>query len=197
MKGIHVLLLLVLFTSCKTLYQYDYKTSLRNAVPDNKMTYEDDSLRVSFYIEPKFIAFRLDNKLPDPMYVNWEEAVVLIDKEHHKVMRTEMGVFREYERQVPTLISPGSYTRSQFVPVRNLLTEEIDNAKVLSVKPFLLQQDNGDKLLATKIQGMKGSVIEVRFPLQVKGRTFTKTFYITIDDVLATKTGNRLFLQKG
>lgn len=197
MKGISLLLLLALLTSCKTLYQYNYKTSLRDATAGNKMAYEDDSLRIHFFVEPKFIAFRLDNKLPDPLYVNWDEAVVLIDKEHHKVMRTEMGVFREYERQAATLIPSGSYTRSQFVPVRNLLTEEIDHAKVLSVTPFLPQEDYGDKLLAAKIQGMKGSVIEVRFPLHVKGKNFTKTFYITIDNVSATKTGNRLFLQKG
>ena len=197
MKVSFLLLLLMLFASCKTLYQYDYKTSLRDATSDNKMAYEDDSLRISFYMEPNFVAFRLDNKLPSPLYVNWDEAVLLIDKEHHKVMRTEMGVFREYQRQAPTVLPSGSYTRSQFVPVRNLKVEEIDEAKVLSVTNFLPKEDNGDKLLAAKIKGMKGSVIEVRLPLNANGKSFTKTFYITIDAVLATKTGQKLFLQKG
>ena len=197
MNGRLLLLLLTFFTSCKTLYQYDYKMSVRDAVSDNKMTYEDDSLRISFYVEPKYIAFRLDNKLPAPLYVNWDEAVLLIDKEHHKVMRTEMGIFREYERQAPTAIPSGSYTRSQFVPVRNLKMEEIDQANVLSVTPFLLREDQGDKAIAAKIQGMKGSVLEVRLPLNANGKNFTKAFYITIDTVLATKTGNRLFIQKG
>ncbi|HUC83039.1 MAG TPA: hypothetical protein VMR70_19175 [Flavisolibacter sp.] len=196
MKCRPLFFLLVLFTSCKTLYRYDYKTSVRDATPDNKMTYENDSLRISFFIEPKYIAFRLDNKLPSPLYVNWDDAVVMIDKEHHKVMRTDMGMFREYERQAPTVISPGSYTRSQFVPVRNLKVEEIGEATVLNVTPFLPAQDKGDKILAAKIHGMKGSVMELQFPLHANGKNFTKTFYITIDTVIATKTGSRLFLQK-
>jgi acetone carboxylase gamma subunit len=186
---------LVLLVACTPIHHYNYKTSLRSAT-DKKMSYENDSLRISFYVEPKLIAFRLDNKLSEPIQINWEEAKFMIDKEHHKVMRTEMGVFKAYERQPPTTILPGSYIRDQLVPVRNIKDKQLESdTKVMVIEDMLPQEDKGDKALAAKITHMKGAVMEVNLPIYIRGKSIPRTFYITIDDISKTKTGNKTYFQ--
>jgi hypothetical protein len=187
---------LILLVGCTPIHHYDYKTSLRSAT-DKKMSFENDSLKISFYVEPKLIAFRLDNKLAEPIQINWEEAKFMIDKELHKVMRTEMGVFKSYERQPPTTILPGSYIRDQLVPVRNIKNKDLEaDMKVMVIEDMLPQADNGNKALADKIAHLKGAVMEVNLPIYIHGISTPKTFYITIDDVSKTKIGTKPYFQR-
>src|SRR5437764_92664 len=112
--------LFIAVIGCTPVHHYTYQTSLDTFVPDNKMRFENDTLRISFLIEPESIAFKLENKLDKTMQINWDEMNVLINKENYKVMRTELGVFKAYQLQHPTIIEGNSYTTSQLVPARNL-----------------------------------------------------------------------------
>ena len=191
-----VIISFLLLVGCAPINQYTYKTSLRSAT-DKKMNFENDSLRISFHIEPKYLAFRLDNKLSESIQINWEESKFMIDKEHHKVMRTEMGIFKPYERQAPVTILPGSYVRDQLIPVRNIKERMIENnTKIMLIEDLLPQEDKGDKALAAKIAEMKGAVMEVFLPIYIRGKSVPKTFYIRVDDIKKTKIRNKPFFQR-
>src|SRR5688572_5146262 len=102
MKYTLPLLLIILLTSCaKTLF-YSYKSTMTPATISDSLTYENDTMKIKFALEPKQLGFRIDNKLNDAIHIKWDEASMSINGTSYRVVHKETGAVKIRDLQPTT-----------------------------------------------------------------------------------------------
>lgn len=77
-----ILMLLVLFASCKVTYHQIYETKSSNTkFLDHSYIFENDSLLIkySFWAEDGVFAFSIYNKLSKPIYIDWKKSSFIVN----------------------------------------------------------------------------------------------------------------------
>lgn len=169
---------ILLLASCTPSMHYTYKTEMVRPVASDNLIYENDTLRIKFVLQPKFILLRIDNKLNEGIKINWDEVSFSINGNTHRIVHKETGTMKIYDAQFTTSIPPHSYLKDGMIPVDKLVyTGAAKSGLALpEVKPSFPDYDYGNKKTAKQIQKLNGAVISIYLPMYI-GNKFVNGSY--------------------
>ena len=191
----HILLIFLLsaiFTTCSywgpgTRYKYDYFMS--NPKQNKEMSFEDDTMTISFIISDKSINFILKNKTKGVLKINWDEVSLIIFNKALRVMHSGVKYINRNESQPPTVIPPNSQIEDALLPSDNIFYrsgyygsaysspggwEELD----LFPTGDYYKQETRDAILK-----LKGEKFSLYLPIVFQDKKIDYTFEFTISDV--------------
>ena len=138
-----------------------------------QQTFEDDHLRISWYVGIDRFHFSLYNKSDHSLKIIWDDAaLVMYDNSTSRLMHNGIKYDRRNESQVSTTIPHGAKLEDVLVPTENVTL----NNNGWKVNPILPQN-----LTMEEAKNLKGEKIKVLLPIKIEDVQNEYTFVFNID----------------
>lgn len=181
--------LLILISStivcCTPSHFYTYKTQMISPAQSDSLVYENDSLKVKFVIQDKFIIFKIDNKLNEGIKINWDEVSFSVKGFTYRVVHKETGVYKIRDAQFSTTIPPKSYLKDGIIPVDKLVYT--NSTTMPAIKATFPDYDYGNKKTIAQIKKLKGADVIIYLPIYIAGNFVTGSYHVKIVDIIPYK----------
>lgn len=152
-----------------------------------KYCYEDDYIKIFWYVGSTQIGFDLTNKSLYTMKINWNEMVYIDENGRaERIMHTGVKYVDRNESQPHTIIPKNSTIVDSVIPTKNI---SYDNTNTILFgssgkwveAPLFPTFYSKDEVLES---GMLGKRVKIVFPIIIQDITNEYTFEFKIDDIV-------------
>lgn len=193
MKKLFLLIIIAsTILSCTPSHYYTYKTVMISPVQSDSLVYENDSIKIKFVLQEKFILFIINNKLNEGIKINWDEVSFSVAGFTYRVVHKETGVNKVRDAQFATSIPPKSYLADGMIPADKLV---YTNPNMMpAIKATFPDYDYGKKKIIAKIREMKGADVVIYLPMNISGKFVNGSYHLKIVDIIPYKAvGKRAY----
>lgn len=148
-----------------------------------KYTYEDDYIKITWYVENSKLDFHLVNKSQYSIKIPWDDmAYVSIFGETGRVMHSGVTYIDRNNSQPASIVPRGAAMGDVLIPTDNIyyLSGEYGGWRVRPLFPDYETQKEIDS------SGIIGSTIKVIFPIIIQGVTNEYLFEFKIDNAVVS-----------
>lgn len=174
--------------SCST-RMYNYTTVMTYPVNNSDLIYENDTLKIGFQLQPKYILINIRNKSETGLKINWDEVSFSINGKTFRVIHKETGVIKINEVQPPTTIPPHSVLEDILVPAQNVKVSYsiYFDTYLTHLNDIFPKTDYGFKSRKEVIQALKGARITIFLPFYMQGKYVSKYYDLVIENIVSHK----------
>ena len=157
-------------------YRFKWAFSLIKPTPSDTLSFDDEALSVTFFLDPDGISCNLRNKTNDPITINWNN-VSWVDESSiaHKLIHTGIRLADKEAPQTPTVIPPLARIEETMFPAEYVKSTARGWSKG-SMWPVLgsLSEDQ------SALKRFEESTSSVFMPLEVHGKTKNYNFVFKV-----------------
>jgi len=188
-----VLLGALSLTSCYTMHDVPQNTYSFSLLNDDKtvrdtgeaLTYSDSTLRATFIVGEKDIAFSLRNQTSNTIKLIWDESLFIRNGNPSKVMHAGVKYTDRNQSMPPSVIPAGTLFDDVIVPSENVYWREGYYSQYGSSPGGWEKKDLFPSYTS------KGDEFRVFMPMQVAGTTKEYNFNFRVDDTKTTYVKER------
>lgn len=163
---------------------YVYQTELLKPSESKELVYENDTLKISFLLQPKYIEVNLFNKTDDGVRINWDEVSFSINGKAQRIVHKETATDKVTETQPPTSIPPKSNLRDLLLSTDYLTYRQLPGQKLtVSILEMFPNADYGSKKRKAQINALRGTKVMIYLPFYMRGNYVGKSYEIWIRDI--------------
>lgn len=180
MKKLFYIGLLVGLYSCGP-RMYSYKFSMKESKETQKLSYENDTLLISFNFYSKGIKMDFTNKSDSVIKINWNEIRMTENDIEKKAVYIKKDKGKLKVAQSPSVISPKAKFSGLLVYEYNIYYSRKLGKEVLTIKDmYPTQSNNSQRKFVEKLVGTK---ITLNLPLDINKASHNRIFNFSLDEI--------------
>jgi len=184
MKKLFYIGLLVGLYSCGP-RMYSYKFSMKESKETQKLSYENDTLQISFNFYLKGIKMDFTNKSDSVIKINWNEIKMTENDIEKKVAYVKKDKRKLKVAESPSLISPKTKVSGLLVYEYNIDYSGKPGKEVMTIKDmYPAQSDNSQRKHVEKLVGTK---IKLNLPLDINKTPHNRIFNFSLDEIQSAR----------
>lgn len=164
---------------------YSYKFSMKESKETKKLSYENDTLSISFNFYPKGIKMDFTNKSDSVIKINWSEVKMTENDIEKKIVyvKKEKGNLKVV--QSPSLILPKDKVSGLLVYEYNVYYLKKFGKEVIAIKDmYPTQSANSERKFVEKLIGTK---ITLKLPADLNKMSYDKVFNFRLEEIQSAR----------
>ena len=184
MKKLFYIGLLVGLYSCGP-RMYSYKFSMKESKETKKLSYENDTLSISFNFYPKGIKMDFTNKSDSVIRINWSEVKMTENDIEKKIVYVKNDKGKLKVVQSPSLILPKAKVSGLLVYEYNVYYLKKFGKEVIAIKDmYPTQSANSERKFVEKLTGTK---ITLNVPTDINKISYNKVFNFRLEEIQSVR----------
>ena len=184
MKKLFYIGLLVGLYSCGP-RMYSYKFSMKESKETKKLSYENDTLSISFNFYPKGIKMDFTNKSDSVIQINWSEVKMTENDIEKKIVYVKKDKGNLKVAQSPSLILPKTKVSGLLVYEYNVYYLKKLGKEVIAIKDmYPTQSANNERKFVEKLIGTK---ITLKLPADINKMSYNKVFNFRLEEIQSAR----------
>lgn len=157
-------------------YRYSYR--LTNAT-FGKLSYRDQRIKIQFRIDAGAIRFKLTNLSKIPVRIKWDEVTIGVRNRFYAVRNSRTLYTPNYKDNAAPALPPNGYVIDMALPSENIGW----SGTAWREKDLLPTTDRNSDANRRRIEGYKGSIVELVLPIEAGGETWPYRFRFEVTSV--------------
>ena len=184
MKKLFYICLLVGLYSCGP-RMYTYKFSMKESKEAKKLSYENDTLSISFNFYPKGIKMDFTNKSDSVIQINWSEVKMTENDIEKKIVYVKKDKGNLKVVQSPSFILPKAKVSGLLVYEYNVSYLKKFGKEVITIKDmYPTKSANSERKFVEKLIGTK---ITLNLPADINKMSYNKVFNFRLEEIQSAR----------
>jgi hypothetical protein len=185
MKPFYIILLVILAGCSEHFYVYD--VSMKHPVDNKTLIYENDTFKLTFYLEPKDVHLKIFNKTEEGIKINWDDVSMSLFGNANRIVHKETSFAGVTFVQPSTTIPPHSELSDYLIPSKNVHFYVFRYDGFVIIDNQFPDYEYGDKLTIALVKKLKGSEIRIYLPYYLGEARISKYYVLNIDNITSYK----------
>ena len=164
---------------------YSYKFSMKESEMPDRLYYENDTLSLKFSFYAQGLMIRFSNKSGMPIKIKWDEIRITENGLDKKIENVKITEDKNYIYKPPSIFPPMSVSNDLLVYADNIYYLKDYGGEKLKIKD--MYPTDGRIQDRNSILSLKGQIITLHFPIEIKNVSRSLVFNFLIADITSKR----------